>query len=82
MEELLKEIYNASNNSIDKGRTFFERLTSYSGIKLIDLEEPKNNDYRVVSELTFYGDGVNFRPDITILINGIPLAFMEVKKTK
>lgn len=80
VEELLKEIYNASNNSIDKGRTFFERLTSYSGIKLIDLEEPKNNDYRVVSELTFYGDGVNFRPDITILINGIPLAFMEVKK--
>lgn len=80
IEELLKEIYNATNNSVDKGQTFFERLTSYNGIKLIDLEHIQNNDFRVVSELTFYGDGVNFRPDITILVNGIPLSFMEVKK--
>lgn len=80
IDELLKEIYDATDNSVDKGKTFFERLTSYTGIKLIDLEDPYNNDFRVVSELTFYGDGVNFRPDITILINGIPLSFMEVKK--
>lgn len=80
IEELLKEISNATNNSIDKGQTFFERLTTYTGIRLIDLEEPSNNDFHVVSELPFYGDGVNFRPDITFLINGIPLSFMEVKK--
>ncbi|MDU2283518.1 type I restriction endonuclease [Clostridium sp.] len=80
IEELLKEIYNFTNNSVDKGKTFFERLTSYKGIKLIDLEDPYKNDFRVVSELTFYGDSVNFRPDITILINGMPLSFMEVKK--
>lgn len=50
------------------------------GIKLIDLKEPMNNDFRVVSELTFSRNGESFRPDITILVNGIPLAFVEVKK--
>lgn len=80
IEELLKEIYNLTNNSIDKGESFFDRLTLGNSIKLIDLETPENNDFRVVSELPFYGDRINFRPDITILINGIPLSFMEVKK--
>mgnify|MGYP004511088187 FL=1 len=80
IEELLKEIYNLTNNSIDKGESFFDRLTLGNSIKFIDLEHPERNDYRVVSELPFYGDRVNFRPDITILINGIPLSFMEVKK--
>ncbi len=80
IEELLKEIYNLTNNSIDKGESFFDRLTLGNSIKLIDLENPENNDFRVVSELPFCGDRINFRPDITILINGIPLSFMEVKK--
>ena len=47
---------------------------------MIDLENPLENDFRVVSELTCYGERDEFRPDITILINGIPLAFVEVKK--
>jgi type I restriction enzyme, R subunit len=80
IEELLKEIYSLTNNSVDKGESFFDRLTMGNAIKLIDLEHPENNDYRVVSELPFYGDRINFRPDITVLVNGIPLSFMEVKK--
>src|SRR5699024_2630037 len=58
----------------------YKRLTDASGIKLIDLKKPENNDFRVVSELTFRRDREAFRPDITILINGIPLGFVEVKK--
>jgi type I restriction enzyme, R subunit len=80
IEELLKEIYSLTNNSVDKGESFFDRLIMGNSIKLIDLEHPENNDYRVVSELPFYGDRINFRPDITVLVNGIPLSFMEVKK--
>lgn len=77
---LIKEIANLTNNTRDKGKSFYERLTGYSKLKLIDLKNPFNNDFRVVTELTFAGDREEFRPDITILINGIPLAFMEVKK--
>jgi len=80
IEELIKEIWNLTNNSVDKGASFFDRLTVGNSVKLIDLEHPENNDFRVVTELPYYGDRINFRPDITILINGIPLSFMEVKK--
>lgn len=80
IDELIKEIWDLTNNSINKGESFFDRLTLSNSIKLIDLEHPENNDFRVVSELAYYGDRINFRPDITILINGIPLSFMELKK--
>lgn len=80
INELMNEIWNLTNNNIDMGESFFDRLVLENSIKLIDLEDPYNNDYRVVTELPFQGDRVSFRPDITVLINGIPLSFLEVKK--
>lgn len=77
---LIKEIADISDNEKDKGKSFYERLTDFNKIKLIDLNEPLNNDFRVVTELTCKGERHEFRPDITILINGIPLGFIEVKK--
>lgn len=80
IEDIIKEIALITDNNKDKGRAFFERLVRFNPIKLIDLAEPWNNDFRVVTELSFIGPRLPFRPDITILINGIPLAFFEVKK--
>lgn len=77
---LLDEIASSTDNTKDKGQAFFDRLTFSRGIKLVDLKEPLNNDFRVVSELAFKKDREEFRPDITILINGIPLGFLEAKK--
>ena len=34
----------------------------------------------MVTELPYEKDEDNFRPDIILLINGMPLAFIEVKK--
>src|SRR5690606_23219167 len=39
-----------------------------------------NNSFHVVTELTYRKDDEEFRPDITLLINGMPLVFIEVKK--
>ncbi|MCM3675020.1 type I restriction endonuclease [Peribacillus simplex] len=78
--ELIKEIDLLTDNQKDKGRAFFERLTNQTGIKLIDLKNPLNNNFHVISELPFKRDRENFRPDLTILVNGIPLGFIEVKK--
>ncbi|MCF6319858.1 MAG: DEAD/DEAH box helicase family protein, partial [Proteobacteria bacterium] len=64
----------------DLGKAFFERLTEKSGIKLIDFENFENNTFNVVTELTYKKDDEEFRPDIILLINGMPLAFIEVKK--
>lgn len=67
----------------DIGRTFYSiLLNGYNGIKLLDFEDytGKTNSFNVVTELTYKNGSDEFRPDITTLINGIPLAFLEVKK--
>ena len=64
----------------DLGNAFYEMLTTRSGIKLIDFDNFNNNTFNVVTELTYKKDDDEFRPDITLLINGMPLVFIEVKK--
>lgn len=64
----------------DLGKAFFDNLTSHSGVKLIDFEDFNNNSFHVVTELTYKNGDEEFRPDIILLINGMPLAFIEVKK--
>ncbi|PLY07451.1 MAG: restriction endonuclease subunit R [Arcobacter sp.] len=64
----------------DMGKAFYERLVKNSNIKIIDFENFNNNTFHVVTELTYKNGDEEFRPDITLLINGIPLIFIEVKK--
>lgn len=64
----------------DLGKSFYEKLIDQSGIKLIDFENIQNNTINVVTELIYKKDDEEFRPDITLLINGLPLVFIEVKK--
>ncbi len=58
-------------------------ITAYR-VKLIDFDDITKNDFAVVDELPFsVEEGTekgSFRPDINILINGMPLGFLEVKK--
>lgn len=64
----------------DLGKEFYERLTQTSNIKIIDFENFDRNTFHVVTEFTCKKDDEEFRPDITLLINGLPLVFIEVKK--
>lgn len=64
----------------DLGREFYKALTTTSGIKLIDFTNFKNNRFHVTTELSCKNGDETFRPDITVLINGMPLVFIEVKK--
>ena len=64
----------------DLGKAFYEKLISNSGTKLIDFDNFENNTFNVVTELTYKNGDEEFRPDIILLINGMPLAFIEVKK--
>lgn len=64
----------------DLGKAFYEKLTERSGIRLIDFTDFSNNSFHVVTELTCKNGDDEFRPDITLLINGMPLVFIEVKK--
>ncbi len=64
----------------DIGEKFYQRLIATSGIKLIDFKNFHNNSFHVTTELTCKNNEEEFRPDITLLLNGMPLAFVEVKK--
>lgn len=67
----------------DLGKSFFKILQSgIDGIKLIDFFDitGTKNDYTVVTELPYENGDDNFRPDIVVLINGMPLSFIEVKR--
>ncbi len=64
----------------DLGREFYKTLTATSGIKLLDFKNFSNNSFHVTTELTCKNGDEEFRPDITVLINGMPLVFIEVKR--
>lgn len=79
--QLLDKIIGILNND-DLGKEFYTMLSSNSGVKLIDLADANNNEWHVATEFTCENveSGDSFRPDITCLINGLHLAFIEVKK--
>lgn len=81
---LIQEIHTLMRNN-DLGRTLYLRITDMTqDVVLIDFDNPENNDFAVVDELPFTieknTEEGSFRPDVNILINGMPLAFLEVKK--
>ncbi|SFI22560.1 type I restriction enzyme, R subunit [Pseudomonas syringae] len=79
IDRLLVEVKLLLDNE-DLGEAFYDKLTERSGIRLIDFENFDNNSFHVVTELPCKNGDDEFRPDITLLINGMPLAFIEVKK--
>lgn len=76
---LLAELRLTLDNE-DIGQAFYEKITRRSGIRIIDFENLSNNSFHVVTELPCKSGDDEFRPDITLLVNGLPLAFIEVKK--
>lgn len=65
----------------DLGKQFYNYLLKgYNGVTLIDFNHPERNTWQIATELPCVNGQDEFRPDITILINGIPLAFIEVKR--
>lgn len=80
IDRLLEELAIKLSND-DLGRAFYKiLLDGINGLRIIDLEDESRNTYHIVTELTYKNGDDEFRPDITLLINGLPLAFIEVKK--
>jgi type I restriction enzyme R subunit len=79
VQRVFEDVSLALDNE-DLGQAFYELLTATSGTKLIDFKDFNNNSFHVVTELTYKNGDDEFRPDITLLVNGMPLAFVEVKK--
>ena len=68
-------------SSDDLGKAFYSvLLNGINGIRLLDFEDATRNTYHAVTELTYRNGDDEFRPDIILLVNGMPLSFVEVKK--
>jgi type I restriction enzyme, R subunit len=47
--------------------------------KLVDFDDPANNDFLAVNQLTVIVGGKNRRPDVLLYVNGLPLGQIELK---
>ena len=79
------QIQNMLNNE-DLGREFYEKVLQNKIYKVINYDETAKTDeldknvWECVTEMPCENGNESFRPDITLLINGLPLVFIEVKK--
>ena len=77
--QVLKDIRKELNDDA-LGRGFYNRLKAVSPVKLIDFDNIGNNTFHFTAEFTCKNGQDEFRPDITLFVNGLPLCFVEVKK--
>lgn len=92
-EQALREVINLpSQNLIENNETFHQMLTDGVNVEyqkngdtvgdkvwLIDFENPLNNDLLVCNQFTVIENNVTRRPDIVLLVNGLPLVVIELK---
>ncbi|MGM9764016.1 MAG: type I restriction endonuclease subunit R [Candidatus Cryptobacteroides sp.] len=78
-EQVFQDIKRELDNN-DLGEAFYKRIKSVSPTKLIDFENISNNTFHFTSEFTCKNENEEFRPDITLFVNGLPLVYIEVKK--
>jgi type I restriction enzyme, R subunit len=75
-----REVYHLLKNGIrvsvpdrERGGQKTERL------RVIDWENPLNNDFLAVRQMSFAGPLYSCRPDIVCFVNGLPLVLLEFK---
>ena len=79
--EANREIYNLLKDGVKVTVTDPNtQEETVSVIKVIDWENPKNNDFFAASQFSIIGDMYNRRPDLIGFVNGIPLILMEFKR--
>ena len=50
-------------------------------LKVIEFDDPKQNEFLAVSQLWVKGERGYRRPDVLLYVNGIPLVFIELKNS-
>ena len=93
-EEALKKAMRTSNLMLfENNEAFHQMLTDGIDVKfsigegktrtekvwLIDFDNPENNEFLAVNQLTIVENHVNKRPDIVLFVNGLPLVVLEIK---
>ncbi len=75
-----------ANRKFHKILTDGLNITYYAGgeergdyVRLIDFDNPHNNEYHVINQFTVKENRNTRRPDIVLFVNGLPLVVIELK---
>ena len=73
-------LYNQLRNGI-KVDTRKAHGDDFEIVKLIDFDNPQNNDFHCVNQMWIKGHYRYRRPDVLLFVNGLPLVFIELKNS-
>ena len=74
------KLYNQIRNGI-KVNTRVDGRDDFVIVKLIDFEQPLENDFTAVNQMWIKGHYRYRRPDVLLFVNGLPLVFIELKNS-
>lgn len=75
-----KQIYELMRDGVDLEYRDEEGSLIRKTLKVIDWQQPENNDHLLVSQLWVHGDYGNKRPDLVAFVNGLPVILFELKR--
>lgn len=92
-EDAVKQVLNLDHQHLlESNEAFQKMLTDGVGVvvqteggqrgevvRLIDFDNPRNNDLIVANQFTVPHDHTSKRPDVLIIVNGLPLVVIELK---
>lgn len=74
------DLYNKIRNQI-KVKVRRNGKDDFDFVKLVDFDNPSNNNFTAVSQMWIQGKLYWRRPDVLIFVNGLPLVFIELKNS-
>lgn len=74
-----KEIYKLLTEGVRANFRDAEGEDIWKFAKIIDFENPQNNEFLVVNQFAIQGIEKVRRPDVIIFVNGVPLVIFELK---
>lgn len=75
------DLYKKVRDGVKVTFTNEKGVEDFTFVKLVDFDNPENNDFTAVSQMWIKGRFKWRRPDILIFINGMPFVFIELKNS-
>jgi type I restriction enzyme R subunit len=76
-----QDVYNLLRDGIPAEFDDAKGQKQQGRVRLINFDQPDQNRYLAVRQLWIMGEGGFCRPDVLLYINGLPLAFIELKNS-
>ena len=73
------KFYNQIRNGV-KVKTRKQNREDFDIVRLIDFDNPDNNDFHCVNQMWIKGRFRYRRPDVLLFVNGLPLVFIELDR--